>query len=921
MPQLLSFYRLSVTRIVSVVLLFVLIALAQPVAASVTGLVTDSLTSNTVSGAWVYFSATDSAQTDTNGSYSFPNLGGGTYSCLIRKIGYVNYRQSVTLVTGTNTVSFTLAPLTAPLNPVGWWNFDNTANLTQAMTGRDFTLVGTNQAIAGPATGNGAVNIGVGSYYRCFHDIPANGGGTWVNEYSIVIDFRVPSVGQWYTFFQTNYANTNDGEAFVNPNGTIGVAATGYSSYAISPNEWYRLIISADLGTSYKYYLDGQLLQDGGVQTVDGRFAIYPYANQNQVLFFADENQEDNPIDVAQVMFYNRPLNATEAIAIGGFGHTVVNPALIMTPYLQTPTPNAISIGWHSSVSNNTIVEYGTTAALGQSATGSAQTIGSMLWHNVRLTGLTPNTTYYYRCRTDTATTAVTTFRTPPPNGSRDGHLRFMLTSDSQSNIAQSTRGANAMRETLLQLYGANYADSVSLVMHSGDIVGNGLSYGTFQTEYFVPFRQLNQSIPFMVSIGNHETESPAYYNYMEYDPFAGYEGERYYSFQLGRVLFIALNSNTQGNTQLTWLTNRLATAQADTSIDMIFVSTHHPGHSEIWPDGNTNWTLNSVIPLLENTPKAMMISNGHSHNYERGLRDAGNLRTLLCGGAGGALDRWRMYTNQTDYPEIQRSLDYYNYVLVDVDLANNSYQATTYSLGNSNVPLNNVVVDRWHFSRNGTPPATPQAIAPSGGFGGAVTLMASAFSGSDSIQCSQFQLTSIMGNYSTPLVNSLRHYENIYNDTGAPEYQPIDRNAGIDLSQLARVDSLLTPNTTYWWRVRYRDRNLKWSEWSEEQSFNWFGAGTEEETLAVPQEWLAQNYPNPFNATTTISYSIKQPGTVHFAVYDMNGRMVEQRSERKAVAGLHTFAFDGHKLASGVYHYQIECNGFTATRRMIFVK
>ncbi|MDA0986859.1 MAG: hypothetical protein O3A55_04585 [Bacteroidetes bacterium] len=45
----------------------------------------------------------------------------------------------------------------------GWWKFDDAANVLKADAGSALELVGTNQAIAGPDVGNGAVKIGVGS--------------------------------------------------------------------------------------------------------------------------------------------------------------------------------------------------------------------------------------------------------------------------------------------------------------------------------------------------------------------------------------------------------------------------------------------------------------------------------------------------------------------------------------------------------------------------------------------------------------------------------------------------------------------------------------------------------------------------------------------------------------------------------------
>lgn len=793
--------------------------------AGVSGMVSDSVSSLPVPQAWVRYGTADSVQTDANGAYALPNLAAGSYAVVVRRNGYFNHRRQVVLVAGPNEMNMTLAPAAALLNPVGLWTFESPSTLTQAAVGADLVLQGSHSAVAGPE-GSGAVSIGVGSYYHCYHNIPANGGGgSWVNEYTLLIDFRVSQLSRWYTFFQTDLSNLSDGEAFINTNGNIGVGVTGYSSYAVVPNEWYRLAISVDLGSSYKYYLDGELAKAGVSQALNGRFALYPSSNGNQVLLFADENGEDNPIDIAQVALYDVPLSAAQVRSLGGFGHRIAEPASIMTPYLQAPTSTSMSISWHYQPSLLSTVEYGTTEALGQSAAGTAQSLSaSVVWHTVQLTNLLPNTTYYYRCRSDTATTPIVRFHTAPPAGTRSGKLRFMLISDSQSNISRSTQVANAMRQTLINRFGAGFADSVQLVLHSGDIVGNGLDLALYQTEYFLPFAQLNQSIPFMVSIGNHEAESSNFYNYMKYDPFAGPEGERYYSFQLGRALFIALNSNTQGATQASWCNTRLQQAQSDTTIDMIFVATHRPGHSEVWPDGNTSWVQNTILPMLDNYSKVVLISFGHSHNYERGARPAGNARTVLCGGAGGSLDRWRMYTNQTDYPEIHRSFDYHHYILFEIDPANRSYEATAYTLGNDDHVLANIPFDYWRQSLGQPVPATPVPVYPSGDTGGPLTLYGSAYAGSDTIQSSEFQLTASPGNFTSPLLDRSRDFENYYWDTGAPDFTPINRNAGIVLTELPRVDTLLQAGHTYGWRVRYRDRNLQWSAWSDEETFTWLG-------------------------------------------------------------------------------------------------
>jgi len=224
---------------------------------------------------------------------------------------------------------------------VGHWTFDDANNLGLADVGNDLvpdhleSAPATFVPMAGPEAGNGAVEIGLGSFYRCFHDIEVNGFDPAnpdsipmrVNQYTLVIDFHIPQTGVWYTFHagdNNDDPTAGDWESFIRPNGPLGVGSTGYSYYKVTDTVgWYRLIIVSDLGVQYKYYLDGQLTQDGSPRSLDDRFSLDSPDGSDQVLFFGDNDGDDGPIDIAELALYNRPLTIEEVEALGGYGHFI----------------------------------------------------------------------------------------------------------------------------------------------------------------------------------------------------------------------------------------------------------------------------------------------------------------------------------------------------------------------------------------------------------------------------------------------------------------------------------------------------------------------------------------------------------------------------------------------------------------------
>ncbi|MGQ9589055.1 MAG: metallophosphoesterase [Planctomycetota bacterium] len=202
-----------------------------------------------------------------------------------------------------------------PPVPVGLWTFDDPANPLAAAIGEDLVLAGTHTTIAGTTEADGAVRIGPGSYYRARHGILPS-PGPYVNAYAFLFDFRVPAIGAWYAFFQTNSSNANDADCFARTDGALGVGATGYSAARISAGTWTRMVVTVDnVRGIYEIWLDGERILAGIPQAVDGRFSLDP-----EVLFFADENGEDGTIDVATLAVYDRALSSSEIAHLGGPG-------------------------------------------------------------------------------------------------------------------------------------------------------------------------------------------------------------------------------------------------------------------------------------------------------------------------------------------------------------------------------------------------------------------------------------------------------------------------------------------------------------------------------------------------------------------------------------------------------------------------
>jgi len=248
---------------------------------------------------------------------------------------------------------------------VGHWSFDNAQDMLAAAIGQPLTLTGTQTSVPGPGEGNLATSIGIGSYLSMTHGIEPNLGGSYVNEFSVQIDFSLPETNIWHAFIQTNVSNSNDADLFTNTSNAIGVGDVGYSENTLTANTWYRMILSVKNGEFFKVYIDGVLWLDGAGQPLDGRYGLDPVLN-----IFGDDDGDDGQIICSELGIWDVALTADEAATLGGAASSsgINDYSNTNRPVLNpcSPNPCAESTSFTYQLTESSYIQYRITDVNGQ---------------------------------------------------------------------------------------------------------------------------------------------------------------------------------------------------------------------------------------------------------------------------------------------------------------------------------------------------------------------------------------------------------------------------------------------------------------------------------------------------------------------------------------------------------------------------
>ncbi len=501
---------------------------------------------------------------------------------------------------------------------------------------------------------------------------------------------------------------------------------------------------------------------------------------------------------------------------------------IVVGPYLQDAEPGSITIMWETNTGDESLVDWGESSGLGNTTSGTFVVgNGASRLHSVTLSGLTDNTRYYYKVSTGGVQSDVHDFVTPPLPDS-EASFNIISMSDMQQDWQHPNVFSDMVNDQVIpfvnERYGTDLASDLAYVFIPGDLVVTGSDYGSWENSFFDPSKSLFEHVPVYPVAGNHEQNSPNYFRYFSLPENGTNQNdylEHWYYKDYSNVRLIGLESNSgyRIQEQLDWLQTILTDACSDPNIDFVFAQLHHPHKSELWIAGNTDYT-GQVIEILEDfsttcgKPSAHFF--GHTHGYSRGQsRDHQHLMVNVAT-AGGAVDNWGEFA-QEDYKEFSRSDDDYGFVLVEVEAGSDpQFLLTRVSHGSYEDGLvDNVIKDTVRIRLNNEAPDKPSGLFPYEGSvlsPDCILFLGSDFSDSDS---------QLQGATHWQVATDDTFFGLVYDDWVQHEnwYYDVDLEAGNNM--VDHEITSLSENSSYFWRVRYRDRNLSWSEWSDPISFS----------------------------------------------------------------------------------------------------
>jgi acid phosphatase type 7 len=411
------------------------------------------------------------------------------------------------------------------------------------------------------------------------------------------------------------------------------------STTKIQPDRWYHVVASFD-GRSMKLYVNAQMQAESKDQTGTLAYpagAIYAVAASElggQRSYWSGT--------VLETKVYAR-VYTQQAISeeyAPGTRLTAYEPVLeatqrfVVRPMLQMATRDGITVVWETARPGKGIVEYGRQLPYTERVEGSNDQL-----HKVRITGLQPETNYFYRVRTI------------EPDGKEivSDDLTFQTAINPETPFAFSVIGDTQNNKPVIEkLQAFTFTLRPSFQIHVGDVVDRGPDKSEWTDEMLAGSYPVMSRCVMYPAIGNHEENHSLYYRYFDLPA-----PQAWYTYTWGNAQMFSVDTNKAidpSSEQYKWLESELAKSTATWK----FVYHHHPVYSSDEDDygnlykGASSYGDTRLRHLADLYEKHKVDINfcGHIHSYERSwpifqgkIDQAKGVRYVTSGGGGGGLE------------------------------------------------------------------------------------------------------------------------------------------------------------------------------------------------------------------------------------------------------------------------------------------
>ncbi|HUI09340.1 MAG TPA: fibronectin type III domain-containing protein [Bacteroidota bacterium] len=295
--------------------------------------------------------------------------------------------------------------------------------------------------------------------------------------------------------------------------------------------------------------------------------------------------------------------------------------AILMRPYLQAVTPTSVCVLIESDSPAPLTVRYGTTEDCSLTARSASYVVTTATpatyVHHVPLTGLRPETRYFYRGGEGTAFTDLSSFTTGALPGTP---FRFVWVADS--------RGGTGVFDSIMALAAGAHP---LLCLLGGDIAPTP-SYESWKTGFFrPPMVSFGGTVPWVNAPGNHErwtTNTEAFTS----GP-VGAASQEYFSFDCGDMHVVVLNSELPlgpGTPQYEFADADLHRTNRTWKVVML----HKPAYCA-GGHGEDSSVIALTSGVFERTGVALVLC-GHSHFYQHNV--VNGIHHCIIGSAGAPL-------------------------------------------------------------------------------------------------------------------------------------------------------------------------------------------------------------------------------------------------------------------------------------------